>query len=309
MMRACHELHAYAERRTRAAISRMPDGHYEARETVETLEGELELRVAVEIAGDEVTIDFAGSAGQYRGNLNCPLAVTQAACYFVVRVLTDPDGPASGGAHAPVHVRAPLGSLLNPLPPCAVVAGNVETSSRITDCVMRAFSNAVETPAQGQGTMNNITLGNSRFTYYETIGGGQGASPGGNGPSGVHVAMSNTLNTPVEALEIAYPLRVERYALRRDSRGEGLHAGGEGVIRAIRVLEPCDVSILSDRRVHRPRGAAGGGAGAPGLNTINSRSVGAKFRASLQAGDVVTVVTPGGGGFGAPVPVPPSTGG
>jgi N-methylhydantoinase B len=297
---ACREVHEYAERRTRAAIKRIPDGSYTARETVETLEGELELQVSVEVAGDEITIDFDGSSEQYGGNLNCPLAVTKAACYFVVRVLTDPDGPASGGAHAPVHVTAPLGTLLNPRPPCAVVAGNVETSSRITDCVMRAFAGAVETPAQGQGTMNNITLGNSNFTYYETIGGGQGASATGPGPSGVHVAMSNTLNTPVEALEAAYPLRVERYAMRRGSGGRGRHRGGEGVIRSIVVLEPCDVSILSDRRVNAPHGACGGAPGATGRNTINSRSVGAKVRAALKAGDVVTIVTPGGGGFGLP---------
>jgi N-methylhydantoinase B len=295
---AGREVYAYAERRMRAAIARMPDGRYDAWDTVETLEGDLLVHATVEIHGDEVTIDFAGTASQYGGNLNCPIAVTQAACYFVVRVLADPDGPSSGGAHAPVHVRAPAGTLVNPRPPCAVVAGNVETSSRIADCVMRAFGEAVETQAQGQGTMNNVTLGNSRFTYYETIGGGQGACASGPGPSGIHVAMSNTLNTPVEALETAYPLRVERYALRRGSGGSGQHRGGEGVIRAIRVLEACELSLLSDRRVHPPQGARGGGPGATGRNSVNSRRIGAKARARLEAGDVVTIATPGGGGFG-----------
>lgn len=298
LQKAQRQVREYAERRARAAIERMPDGRYSAREIVETLDGELEIEAAVTIAGDEITIDFEGTSAQHGGNLNCPLAVTKAACYFVVRVLTDPDGPASGGAMLPVHVRADEGTLVNPRPPCAVVAGNVETSSRITDCVMRAFGEAVQTPAQGQGTMNSITLGNGGFTYYETIGGGQGASALGRGPSGVHVAMSNTLNTPIEALELAYPLRVERYAMRRGSGGSGRHRGGEGVVRAIMVLEPCDVSILSDRRAHRPHGARGGGPGATGRNMINSRRVGAKVRASLAAGDVVTIVTPGGGGFG-----------
>jgi N-methylhydantoinase B len=289
----------YSERRTRAAIEQMPDGRFAATETIEALEGDLEIHASVTIAGDQLRIDFAGTSAQHHGNLNCPIAVTKAASYFVVRILTDPDGPASGGALAPVHVTAPEGTLLNPRPPCAVVAGNVETSSRIADCLLRAFSQAVETPAQGQGTMNNLTLGNSRFTYYETIGGGQGATCAGPGPSGVHVAMSNTLNTPIEALEVAYPLRVERYALRRGSGGRGLHRGGEGVIRSIRALESCDVSVLSDRRRHHPNGTRGGGPGALGRNTINARNVGAKVRTSLMEGDVVTIVTPGGGSFGA----------
>src|SRR5918992_360276 len=169
---------------------------------------------AATVAGDGVEIDFAGTSPQHDGNLNCPLAVTRSASYFVVRCLTDPDVPASGGAFAPVAVRAPEGSLVNARPPAAVVAGNVETSSRVADVLFRAFAQALPVPAQGQGTMNNLTFGNARFTYYETIGGGQGACADADGPSGVHVTMSNTLNTPVEALELAYPLRVERYALR-----------------------------------------------------------------------------------------------
>ena len=272
---ACSEVWDYAERRTRAAIAQMPDGRYEATETVEAADGDLELRAAVEIDGDEIRIDFAGTAGAHRGNLNCPLAVTVSACCFVLRVIADPDAPASGGAYAPLTVTAPEGSLVNARRPAAVVAGNVETSSRIADCLLRAFGQAVDAPAQGQGTMNNLTFGSPRFTYYETIGGGQGGSPAGPGPSAVHVAMSNTLNTPVEALEAAYPLRVERYALRAGSGGEGRHPGGDGVIRAITVLEPCEASILSDRRRHaapRRRRAAPGQARARTASTA-ARSV------------------------------------
>ena len=218
---AMDELVAYSERRVRAGIAALPDGRYEASELLETADGELELRVAVTVAGEELELDFAGTAPQHEGNLNCPLAVTTSACLFVVRALTDPDVPASAGALVPVTVRAPAGCLVNARPPAAVAAGNVETSSRIVDLLFRAFGQAIPVPAQGQGTMNNVILGNERFTYYETIGGGQGACPDGDGPSGVHVAMSNTLSTPTEALELAYPLRVERHALRLGSGGGG----------------------------------------------------------------------------------------
>jgi N-methylhydantoinase B len=297
---ACAEVWDYAERRTRAAIAGMPDGTYEATETVEAAEGDLTVRAAVTIDGEEVRIDFTGTADQHRGNLNCPLAVTVSACCFVLRVLADPDAPASGGAYAPLRVSAPEGSLVNAVRPAAVAAGNVETSSRIADCLLRAFGAAVEAPAQGQGTMNNLTFGSPRFTYYETIGGGQGGSAAGPGPSAVHVAMSNTLNTPVEALETAYPLRVERYALRAGSGGAGRHPGGDGVIRAITALGPCEASILSDRRRHPPRGAAGGQPGRPGRNALGRRRLGPKARVTLEAGDTITIRTPGGGGYGAP---------
>jgi N-methylhydantoinase B len=297
---ACAEVWDYAERRTRAAIAEMPDGRYEGTETVEAADGDLEIRAAIEIDGEEVRVDFDGTAPQHAGNLNCPLAVTVSACCFVLRVIADPDAPASGGAYAPIAVTAPEGSLVNARPPAAVVAGNVETSSRITDCLMRAFGEAVDAPAQGQGTMNNLTFGSPRFTYYETIGGGQGGTAEGPGPSAVHVAMSNTLNTPIEALEIAYPLRVERYSLRAGSGGAGRHRGGDGVIRAITVLEACEMSILSDRRRHPARGAAGGLPGKPGSNRLNRRTLGPKARATLEPGDTVTISTPGGGGYGRP---------
>jgi len=252
----------------------------------------------VSVAGDEVEIDFAGSAPQHPGNLNCPLSVTRSACYFVVRCLVDPDVPASGGAFAPVTVRAPEGSLVNARPPAAVAAGNVETSCRIVDVVLRAFGEAVETPAQGQGTMNNLTLGNDRFTYYETIGGGQGACPHADGPSGVHVTMSNTLSTPTEALELAYPLRVRRHALRLGSGGAGRHRGGDGVVRELEVLEPCRVSLISERRARAPSGARGGSPGSPGRNLLNGSALPAKVTVDVSVGDVITVETPGGGGFG-----------
>jgi N-methylhydantoinase B len=296
---AMDELFAYSERRVRSALSDLPDGRYEASDVLEAAEGELVVRARVTVAGDEVEIDFAGTDGQHEGNLNCPLAVTRSACYFVVRCLTDPDVPASGGAFAPVTVKAPEGSLVNARPPAAVVAGNVETSSRIADVVFRAFGQALAVPAQGQGTMNNLTFGNARFTYYETIGGGQGACPQADGPSAVHVAMSNTLNTPVEALEMAYPLRVERYALRLGSGGAGRRYGGNGVIREITVLEPCRVSIVSERRARGPGGARGGQPGAPGRNLIAGEPAPAKVTRALAAGESVTIETPGGGGFGA----------
>jgi N-methylhydantoinase B len=197
-----------------------------------------------------------------------------------------------------VTVRAPEGCLVNARPPAAVAAGNVETSSRIVDAVFRAFGRAIEVPAQGQGTMNNVTLGNDRFTYYETIGGGQGACPDADGPSGVHVAMSNTLSTPVEALELQYPLRVERYALRLGSGGSGRHRGGDGVLRELRVLEPCRLSIISERRVHRPQGQRGGEPGAAGSNAVNGKELPAKATRDLGPGDVIRLETPGGGGFG-----------
>lgn len=301
--RAMADLLAYAERRTRAEIARMPDGRYTAEEFLEgdgVTDAPLAIRVTVEISGDRMRVDFAGTDPAGPGNCNCPIAVTRSAVYFVVRCATDPDIPASAGAFAPVEVVAPEGSLVAAAPPSAVAGGNVETSSRIVDAVFGALGQVLPLPAQGQGTMNNLTLGGPGFTYYETLGGGQGASPDGDGPSAVHVAMSNTRNTPVEVLEVAYPLRVETYRVRRGSGGDGLHRGGDGVERRVRALVDMEASVIAERRAIGPRGAAGGGEGAPGRTTVNGVAVPAKWRGRLSAGDVLGLETPGGGGWGAP---------
>jgi N-methylhydantoinase B len=295
----------YAERRTRACLAALPDGPREARDVLEGLDGDLELRLRATVDGDRLTLDFAGSAAQHHGNLNCPLAVTRSAAYFAVRVLTDPDVPPSAGAYRPIEVRAPEGSLLNARPPAAVAGGNVETSSRVADLVLAAFGRAL-----GQGTMNNLTLGTETtgepasgtpgFTYYETLGGGQGACPDADGPSGVHVAMSNTLNTPVEALELEFPLRVTRYAIRRGSGGAGAQRGGDGVVRELEALVPMAYSLITERRRHAPPGAAGGEPGARGRNLLNGEELEPKATGTLAAGDRLTLETPGGGGHGRP---------
>jgi N-methylhydantoinase B len=297
---AMDELLAYSERVVRGAIAALPDGRFEGADQLETQHGLLDIRGAVTIAGDAIDIDFAGTAPQHDGNLNCPLAVTRSACFYVVRCLTAPDLPASGGAFVPVTVRAPAASLVNARPPAAVAAGNTETSSRITDVVFDAFSKAIPVPAQGQGTMNNVVFGNDRFTYYETIAGGQGACPESDGPSAVHVAMSNTFNTPAEALELSYPLRVERYELRRGSGGRGLHDGGDGVVREIRALEPCRLSLLTQRRELAPRGAVGGSDGSRGRTFLNGVELPAIASLDLEAGDLLRVESPGGGAWGRP---------
>ena len=210
-----------------------------------------------------------------------------------MKVLTDPDIPPSAGAYRPIEVRAPRGTVLNARPGAAVAAGNVETSSRVADLVLSAFGRA-----QGQGTMNNLTLGDRDFSYYETIGGGQGACPDGDGPSGVHVAMSNTLNTPIEALELEFPLRAVEYGVRRGSGGDGEYRGGDGVVREVEALEEMSYSLITERRRHTPPGADGGEDGAAGRNLVNGKEVPAKATGTLAAGDRLRIETPGGGGHG-----------
>jgi N-methylhydantoinase B len=283
----------YAERRTRARIEDLADGEREATDVLEAPDEDLELHVRATVSGDEMELDFSGSAGQYDGNLNCPLAVTLSASYFALRVLTDPDVPPCAGAYRPLEVTVPEGSLLNAHPPAAVVAGNTETSSRVADLVLKAFGRAL-----GQGTMNNVALGNEGFTYYETLGGGQGACPDADGPSAVHVAMSNTLNTPVEALELEFPLRAVEYSVRRGSGGAGRHRGGDGVIRELEALEEIDYSLATERRRHAPPGAEGGEPGAPGRNLLNGHELPSKASGTLEPGDRLRIETPGGGGFG-----------
>jgi N-methylhydantoinase B len=283
----------YAERRTRARIAELPDGARDARDVLEAAEGDLELRLVARVEGDSITLDFSGSAEQHGGNLNCPLAVTLSACYFALRVLTDPDVPPCEGAYRPLTVVAPEGSLLNARPPAAVAAGNVETSSRVADLVLAAFGHAL-----GQGTMNNLTLGNDEFTYYETLGGGQGACPDADGPSAVHVAMSNTLNTPIEALEVEFPVRLVEYALRRGSGGAGHTRGGDGVVRELEALAEMRYSLITERRRHPPPGADGGEPGARGKNLVNGEELPAKASGNLHPGDRLRIETPGGGGHG-----------
>jgi N-methylhydantoinase B len=284
----------YAERRTRACLRQLPDGERRARDVLEAREGDLTIALRATVSGDRLTLDFTGTDPQHAGNLNCPLAVTRSACYFALRVLTDPDIPANAGAYRPVEVIAPAGSLLNARAPAAVVGGNVETSSRVADVVLAAFGRAL-----GQGTMNNVTLGDDRVVYYETIGGGQGACEDADGPSAVHVAMSNTLNTPIEALELEFPLRMIEYSLRRGSGGAGAHRGGDGVIRELEALAPLRYSLLTERRRHAPPGGAGGADGAPGRNLIDGVEVAPKAIGTLPAGGRLRIETPGGGGFGA----------
>jgi N-methylhydantoinase B len=294
------EILAYAERRTRAALAELPDGVYAAEDVLEDdREGsrrDVVLRVEATIEGEHLRLDFSGTDPEVAGNLNCPLSVTKSAAFFAVRVLTDPDAPPSAGAHRPIEVLAPVGCLLNARFPAAVVAGNVETSSRVADLVIAAFAGARPVPAQGQGTMNNLTLANEDFTYYETLGGGQGACPGADGPSAIHVAMSNTLNTPVEALETEFPLRVRELSVRRGSGGGGRHRGGDGMVREIEALAPMRFTLLSERRRHPPRGH-GGEDGKPGLNLLDGEPLASKAEGNLQAGNRLRIETPGGGGW------------
>jgi N-methylhydantoinase B len=293
------EILAYTERRTRAALAELPDGRYRAEDVLEAdwddAERDLHLRLEATIAGDSLRLDFSGSDPQVEGNLNCPLSVTKSAAFFAVRVLTDPDAPPSAGGHRPIEVVAPPGTILNARPPAAVAAGNVETSSRVADLVIAALAQARPAPAQGQGTMNNLTLASDEFTYYETIGGGQGACPDADGPSAIHVAMSNTLNTPTEALESEFPLRVRELSLRRGSGGDGAHRGGEGIVRELEALAPMCFTLITERRRHPPRGR-GGGDGAPGVNLLNGAPLPAKAAGELRPGDRLRVETPGGGG-------------
>jgi N-methylhydantoinase B len=294
------EILGYAERRTRAALADLPDGVYSAEDVLEDdrdgARRDAVLRVEATIEGDRLRLDFAGTDAQVEGNLNCPLSVTKSAAFFAVRVLTDPDAPPSAGAHRPIEVIAPEGCLLNARFPAAVVAGNVETSSRVADLVIAALGGARPVPAQGQGTMNNLTLANGDFTYYETLGGGQGACPDADGPGAIHVAMSNTLNTPVEALETEFPLRVRELSVRRGSGGEGRHNGGDGIVREIEALAPMHFTLISERRRHPPRGRGGGENGKSGLNLLDGEPLESKAEGDLEPGNRLRIETPGGGG-------------
>jgi N-methylhydantoinase B len=297
------EILSYAERRTRAALTALPDGSYRAEDVLEDdasgVPRDVPLAVEATIRGDALVLDFSGTAPQVASNLNCPLSVTKSAAFFAVRALTDPDAPPSAGAYRPIEVIAPPGCLLDAQAPAAVAAGNVETSSRVADLVISALGEATAAPAQGQGTMNNLVLAGEGFTYYETLGGGQGACPDADGPSAVHVAMTNTLNTPIEALETEFPLRVRELALRRGSGGEGRHRGGDGLVRELEALVPMTFSLIGERRRHAPRGRDGGGDGALGRNLRGDEELPAKAEGELAPGDTLRIETPGGGGHGS----------
>jgi N-methylhydantoinase B len=308
----------YADRLVRAGIEKIPDGEYHAEDAVEDDgfgNGPLPIRATVRVRGAEITVDFAGTAAQTDGGVNAVAAITSSATRYVVRCVVEAllgqALPAGGGEMAALHIELPPRSLVNAEPPASVAAGNVETSQRITDTLLAAFAQALPqlAPAQSQGTMNNLTIGgidprtDQPFAYYETMGGGMGASALRAGLSGVHVHMSNSLNTPIEALEHAYPLRILRYEIRHSTGGAGQHRGGNGLRRDVLLLADGDVSLLSERRKSGPAGIAGGSSGAPGENRLlrgaSEKELPAKTTFRAKAGDVVSIRSPGGGGWGA----------
>jgi N-methylhydantoinase B/oxoprolinase/acetone carboxylase alpha subunit len=303
----------YGERRMRAALTALPDGRFRFEDMLDSAgprpEQQSPTRVVVTLTihRDHATFDFTGTDPQRPGNVNAVEAVTVSAVAFALRSATDPSIPANGGAMRPVTVVAPAGSVVSARPPAAVGAGNVEVSQRVADVCLGALATAApgRLGAAGQGTMNNVLVGGDGWVYYETVGGGQGGRPGKPGMSGVHTAMTNTRDTPVEALERALPIRVRRYALRRDSGGAGEHPGGDGIERELELLEPATLSLVTERRVSRPWGLDGGKPGAPGENWLlpggdaqRARRLPDKCTVELAAGDVIRLVTPGGGGYG-----------
>jgi len=297
----------YSRERVEAELDALPDGTYRAKDILEgdgVTDTDIPIDVAVTIDGASIAVDFTGTADQVAGNLNAPLSVAKSAVYFVVRAITDPEIPPNHGCYEPVSVSAPEGSVLNPDAPAAVVGGNVETSQRVMDVTLAALARAVpdRVPAGGQGTMNNLIIGDrtGEFTYYETIGGGFGARPEKDGMDGVQVGMTNTLNTPVEAMETEYPLRVERYALRPSSGGDGRYRGGLGLERTVTVETDATVSLLTERRRTAPAGIDGGEDGTTGENLVDGEPVPAKASIDIEAGTTVSVRTPGGGGHGNP---------
>jgi N-methylhydantoinase B len=296
----------YGERRMRAALAELPDGEYRFTDFMEFGGGLIPIRVAVTLEADELHADFAASAPQVAGNINAVEAVTRSCLYFAVRVATDPTIPTNGGCYRPLSLSVPGGSVVGASPPAAVAAGNVETSQRIADTLLGALAQAApdRVPAAGQGTMNNILIGNDDFAYYETVAGGQGGGPAGAGESGIHTGMTNTKNTPVEALESHYPLRVHRYGLRRGSGGAGQFPGGEGIEREIEFLTAATLSLMGDRRVLPPWGLAGGRPGKQGEDWLIRKGsaperLPGKVTVEVAAGDRLIVRTPGGGGWGS----------
>ena len=304
---------AYTERMTRRLIDDLPDGSFSFEDCLDN-DGistqPVPIRVVINIQGDSAIIDFSGSAPQQVGGINAVFAITLSAVYYVFRCLLGLDVPNNSGCMLPIQVIAPPGSVVNASMPASVAGGNVETSQRIVDVLLGALSQACpdKIPAASQGTMNNLSIGgwdskrNRAFTYYETIAGGMGARPGSDGPSAVHSHMTNTLNTPIEALEYAYPIRVCEYSIRAGTGGTGRWRGGDGIRRSLLVLEDCQVTLLTDRRLFPPYGLAGGEPGQVGLNSIlrNGQEISLPGKGSLdlKAGDLLIIQTPGGGGWG-----------
>lgn len=317
------ELQDYAERMTRAAIAAMPDGTYRFEDVLDDDGIEphpVPIRVAVTIQGDEATVDFTGSAPQVRGSMNAVYAITYSATFYVFRCVVDVPIPSNYGGQKPLRVIAPEGSVVHARFPAAVAGGNVETSQRIVDVLLGALAQAVpdRIPAASSGTMNNLTIGGvdpktgEPFAYYETIAGGMGARPGADGISGIHTHMTNTMNTPIEALEHAYPLRILCYRFRQGSGGDGCYCGGDGVRRDIQSLVRAEATILSERRRGRPYGLHGGRPGESGENVLvrggKEKRLPGKVQIHLEPGDVLSIRTPGGGGWGETRSAAASTG-
>jgi N-methylhydantoinase B len=305
----------YAERRMRQRIALFAPGTYRATDALDDDgigDEPVPIQVAVTVEKDRMVIDFAGSSAQRPGNINAVAPMTHSAVFFALKVVTDPSIPANAGAFRPIEIRIPEGSVLSARPPAAVCAGNTETTQRVADVVLRAMAHCApdRVPAASQGTMNLIGIGGldpasgRRYAYVETIGGGQGGRPMGAGQDGIQCNMTNTMNTPVEALELTYPLRVERYELREGSAGQGRHRGGLGVVRALRVLDhEARVSLQSDRRLLQPYGLHGGDPGQCGRNLVvdgqgRVHPLPGKVTMTLKPGEIVIVETPGGGGWG-----------
>jgi N-methylhydantoinase B len=306
----------YSERVTRQAIQRIPDGVYHVVDYMDDdglTEQPVPIAVTITVAGDAMTLDFTGTSPQRPGCINAPVAVTVSACLYVIRCLAGDDAPANQGCLRPLRIITPRGTLVNPEPQHGVAGGNVETSQRITDVLFAALAQALPQliPASSQGTMNNMIVGghdpvrHKPFVYYETIGGGMGARPTKDGISGIHTHMTNTMNTPIEAMEFAYPLRLRQYALRRGSGGRGKHNGGDGLVREVEFLAAARVTILSERRKLPPPGYHGGHHGQPGENVLfragyEEIKLAGKEILDVEAGDVLSIRTPGGGGWGTP---------
>jgi N-methylhydantoinase B len=301
------ELNSYARRLACASLSDLPDGHYEFEDVMDS-DGfgskNLTIHVDLYIEDNSITLDFAKTSLQTKGNINCPMSVTAAAAYYVFRCLMPEQTPACAGAFDSIRLIAPEGTLVNALSPSAVAAGNVETSTRIVDVILGALAKAApeRLPAASQGTMNNVAMGirneGAGWDYYETIAGGMGASSGRNGLTAVQSHMTNTLNTPIESLEMHYPLRIVSYEVRKGSGGSGEKQGGNGVVKRYRFSEAAIVTLLTERRFSAPWGIAGGGAAKPGVNRLNSKAVGDKQQLEVRSGDELEIRTPGGGGWG-----------